>query len=446
MSRSGPSASRAAATRSTTASSSAGRGDRASSRPVAFILTAVKPASTWRGDLVGELGRARRRRPRRRPGPGRAPAHRAARAPGRRTLAGDVPQRLVDAGDGAGEHRPAAVEAALGQHLPVVLDAQRVLADQVLGEHPRRRPARSRRGPRPRVRPSRRSPRRSRSRQNSHRGGDEERLDRLDLHALAAFHLVVCTTVDSSWTASASNCPWRPAPPPGRRPRPRPARRGGWARSRHLSLCARARRGSASAGLDHHLHALQQFVVGGGSSARWNARSASDDRLGQHGRVLHRAARHAARPGRRRCRGRRRAGSGRFDDGAHLARGWTGTRCRCATRTASAARRRRAGSRTRGRHEGAAFLPRVHEALGRQHPDGLAHHGEADVELVAAARRGRSPRQGRAAGDDRLPQMVDHLPVHASAYGHLLSALPWSRAPRRSLMPSPPRRSIRRRP
>lgn len=49
-------------------------------------------------------------------------------------LAGDVPQGLVDAGDGAGEDGAAAVEAALGEHLPVVLDAQRVLADEQVGE------------------------------------------------------------------------------------------------------------------------------------------------------------------------------------------------------------------------------------------------------------------------------------------------------------------------
>ncbi len=46
----------------------------------------------------------------------------------------DVPQRLVEAGDGAGEDRAAPVEAALGHDLPVVLDAQRVLADQEFGQ------------------------------------------------------------------------------------------------------------------------------------------------------------------------------------------------------------------------------------------------------------------------------------------------------------------------
>jgi hypothetical protein len=46
----------------------------------------------------------------------------------------DVPQRLVDAGDGAGEHRAATVELALGEHLPVVFDAVGVLAGEVHGE------------------------------------------------------------------------------------------------------------------------------------------------------------------------------------------------------------------------------------------------------------------------------------------------------------------------
>ncbi len=46
----------------------------------------------------------------------------------------DVPQCLVEAGDGAGEDRAAPVEAALGHDLPVVLDAQRVLADEEFGE------------------------------------------------------------------------------------------------------------------------------------------------------------------------------------------------------------------------------------------------------------------------------------------------------------------------
>jgi hypothetical protein len=49
-------------------------------------------------------------------------------------LARDVPQRLVDAGQGAGEHGAAAVEAALGQHLPVILDAQGIGPDQQVGE------------------------------------------------------------------------------------------------------------------------------------------------------------------------------------------------------------------------------------------------------------------------------------------------------------------------
>ena len=50
------------------------------------------------------------------------------------TLAGDVPQRLVDPGDRARQDRPAPVERALGHDLPVVLDAQRVPADDHLAQ------------------------------------------------------------------------------------------------------------------------------------------------------------------------------------------------------------------------------------------------------------------------------------------------------------------------
>jgi hypothetical protein len=45
-----------------------------------------------------------------------------------------VPQRLVEPGDGAAEHGPAAVEAAAGQLLPERGDRQRVLADEVAGQ------------------------------------------------------------------------------------------------------------------------------------------------------------------------------------------------------------------------------------------------------------------------------------------------------------------------
>ncbi len=49
-------------------------------------------------------------------------------------LAQDVPQGLVQPGDGARQDRSAAIEAALGQHLPVRLDAARVLPDQQRSE------------------------------------------------------------------------------------------------------------------------------------------------------------------------------------------------------------------------------------------------------------------------------------------------------------------------
>src|SRR5215203_4590132 len=49
-------------------------------------------------------------------------------------LALDVPERLVDARDSAGQDGTAAVEATLGENLPVVLDRARIPADQVAGE------------------------------------------------------------------------------------------------------------------------------------------------------------------------------------------------------------------------------------------------------------------------------------------------------------------------
>ncbi len=54
-------------------------------------------------------------------------------------LALDVPQRLVDAGDGAHQDRPAPIEAAAVQRLPQVVDAARVLADEVVGQFVHRR-------------------------------------------------------------------------------------------------------------------------------------------------------------------------------------------------------------------------------------------------------------------------------------------------------------------
>jgi len=41
----------------------------------------------------------------------------------------DVPQRLVNAGDGAHQHRAAAVEAAAVHRLPVILDPCRILTE-----------------------------------------------------------------------------------------------------------------------------------------------------------------------------------------------------------------------------------------------------------------------------------------------------------------------------
>src|SRR5674476_174973 len=49
-------------------------------------------------------------------------------------LALDVPQRLVYAGHGAAQDRTTAVETALGEHLPVILNARGIAADEVLRE------------------------------------------------------------------------------------------------------------------------------------------------------------------------------------------------------------------------------------------------------------------------------------------------------------------------
>ena len=54
-------------------------------------------------------------------------------------LALDVPQRLVDTGDGAHQDRAAAVETGAIHGLPEVIDAARVLADQVVGQLMHRR-------------------------------------------------------------------------------------------------------------------------------------------------------------------------------------------------------------------------------------------------------------------------------------------------------------------
>ena len=74
------------------------------------------------------------------PGPGvhaHAVAYRAAQQLVHRhaqVTALEVPQRLVDAGDGAHQDRAAAVEAGAIEGVPQVLDAVRVLADQVVGK------------------------------------------------------------------------------------------------------------------------------------------------------------------------------------------------------------------------------------------------------------------------------------------------------------------------
>ena len=51
-------------------------------------------------------------------------------------LALDVPQRLIDAGNGAHEHRTAPVERAAVQGLPQMLDGERILADEHVGKLP----------------------------------------------------------------------------------------------------------------------------------------------------------------------------------------------------------------------------------------------------------------------------------------------------------------------
>jgi hypothetical protein len=78
-------------------------------------------------------------------------------------LALDVPQRLVDAGDRTAQDRASAVEASLGEHLPVVLDAGRVGPQKVLPELVDRRHAQRSNGLRGWPRPSRRPLRLSRS-------------------------------------------------------------------------------------------------------------------------------------------------------------------------------------------------------------------------------------------------------------------------------------------
>ena len=133
MSRSSPSTSRTAATRSTTSAVRAGVSIGASSAGGVHLHGGEARLHLLLGGSATSLGAVAA-------DPGVHPdavAHRAAEQlvhRGAAGLAGDVPQRLVDAGDGAGEDRAAAVEAALGEHLPVVLDAQRVPADEEVGQ------------------------------------------------------------------------------------------------------------------------------------------------------------------------------------------------------------------------------------------------------------------------------------------------------------------------
>jgi len=46
----------------------------------------------------------------------------------------DIPQRLINTGDGAHQNRPPAVEARAVHHLPQVVDARRILANQVFAQ------------------------------------------------------------------------------------------------------------------------------------------------------------------------------------------------------------------------------------------------------------------------------------------------------------------------
>jgi hypothetical protein len=64
------------------------------------------------------------------------PGPAAEQLPGRHAerAALDVPQRLLDPGDRAAQHRPAAVEAAAPHDLEVVLDAERVAPSDLLAE------------------------------------------------------------------------------------------------------------------------------------------------------------------------------------------------------------------------------------------------------------------------------------------------------------------------
>ena len=160
-SRSGPSTSRAAATRATTAADLGGGGERRCGTG-GVHLHRGEAGLDLGGDLLGELGGLVAADPGVDPDPFADGAAQQGVHGGAVGLARDVPQGLVEAGDGAGEDGAAAVEAALGEHLPVVLDAQRVLADRGTRPGRRRRRGPPRRGPRRRVRPSR--PRRRRSR------------------------------------------------------------------------------------------------------------------------------------------------------------------------------------------------------------------------------------------------------------------------------------------
>ena len=145
MPMSSPPAERASATRARTASIVA-LVSMYSVSAVPFILKAVKPAASRRGHLWSDVFRPVAAEPR--VGADLC-AQGAAQQVGDRSLvvlALDVPERLIDARDGAHEDRPSAIEAAAVKAGPEALDVARILAQQLLlhlvdGGHDRRRAA-----------------------------------------------------------------------------------------------------------------------------------------------------------------------------------------------------------------------------------------------------------------------------------------------------------------
>src|SRR6218665_3196601 len=117
-----PNAARICATRATAASTARDESMMPiSSQPLS--LKWVKPASTrCRMPSITSAGRSP-------PVPHQAAEQLVYRDAER--LALDVPQGLIDAGDGAHEDRSATVKARTLHHLPAVIDACRVLPDQV---------------------------------------------------------------------------------------------------------------------------------------------------------------------------------------------------------------------------------------------------------------------------------------------------------------------------